>query len=58
MAAMLLLPIEASDAGWLSDLFKGSPKQDKAPKHANRAKRATPAKPAPAKPATSPKPRM
>ena len=23
MAAMVLLPIEASDAGWLSDLFKG-----------------------------------
>ena len=24
MAAMVLLPIEASDAGWLSDLFKSS----------------------------------
>ena len=24
MAAMVLLPIEASHAGWLSDLFKGS----------------------------------
>ena len=34
MAAMVLLPIEASDAGWLSDLFKGSSKQGKSSKQA------------------------
>ena len=38
MAAMVLLPIEASDAGWLSDLFKS--KQAKSTKstslHASR----------------------
>ena len=38
MAAMALLPIEASDAGWLSDLFKGSSKQVKSPKQATIAK--------------------
>ena len=31
MAAVALLPIEVSHAGWLSDLFKGSPKQGKSP---------------------------
>jgi N-acetylmuramoyl-L-alanine amidase len=51
MAALLLLPIEVSDAGWLSDMFKGSPKQDKSPKHVASPKRA-----ASAKPAASPKP--
>jgi N-acetylmuramoyl-L-alanine amidase len=45
MAALVLLPIEASDAGWLSDVFKGSPKTNKPAKHATVAKRATPAKP-------------
>ncbi len=61
---MLLLPIEASDAGWLSDIFKGSPKPGKSakqatsPKPATVAKRATPAKRVTqAKPAASPKPR-
>jgi N-acetylmuramoyl-L-alanine amidase len=64
MAAMLLLPIEASDAGWLSDVFKGSTKpgksakQSASPKRASVAKRTTPAKrAAAAKPAASPKPR-
>ncbi len=64
MAAMLLLPIEASEAGWLSDIFKGSSKPAKSAKQATSpkpvtvAKRATPAKPAgPAKPAASPKQR-
>jgi len=58
MAAMFLLPIEASDAGWLSDLFKGSPKPGKSPKHATSPKHAPMAKrAAPAKPAASPKPR-
>jgi N-acetylmuramoyl-L-alanine amidase len=33
MAAWVLLPIEASDAGWLQDVFKNSSKQDKSPKH-------------------------
>jgi N-acetylmuramoyl-L-alanine amidase len=50
MAALVLLPIEASDAGWLSDVFKGSSKHSKSPKHAASPKRATLAKPA-----TSPK---
>jgi len=44
MAALVLLPIEASDAGWLSDVFKGSSKPDKSSKHATVAKRPTPAK--------------
>ncbi len=44
-AALLLLPIEVSDAGWLSDMFKGSSKQAQPPKRV-----------APAKPAASPKP--
>ena len=50
MAALVLLPIEASDAGWLSDMFKGSSKpkssSNHSPKHATVAKRATPTKPA------------
>jgi N-acetylmuramoyl-L-alanine amidase len=49
-AALLLLPIEAGQAGWLSDIFKGS--KDKPPKQA--------AEPGPTKPeksAPSPKPR-
>jgi N-acetylmuramoyl-L-alanine amidase len=46
MAALVLLPIEASAAGWLSDMFKGSSKDGKSPKH-NVASR---------KPAVSPKP--
>ena len=70
MAALVLLPIEASEAGWLSDMFKGSSKpvksskQTTSPKPATDAKRATPAKSATlakpaalAKPATSPTPR-
>jgi N-acetylmuramoyl-L-alanine amidase len=56
MAAMALLPIEASDAGWLSDLFKSSSKQVKSPKQAKSPNRVTSRKPAaPAKPAASPK---
>jgi N-acetylmuramoyl-L-alanine amidase len=43
MVALLLLPIDASRAGFLSDWFKGSPKTDKStPKHAAAAKRAAP----------------
>jgi N-acetylmuramoyl-L-alanine amidase len=43
MAALVLLPVEVSDAGWLSDVFKGSSTQDKPPKHAASPKHATPA---------------
>jgi N-acetylmuramoyl-L-alanine amidase len=46
IAALVLLPIEASDAGWLSDIFKGS-KPDKSKKHVVSPKPAVPAKPAP-----------
>jgi N-acetylmuramoyl-L-alanine amidase len=52
MAALVLLPIEASDAGRLSDIFKSSPKTGKSPKHATSPKR-----PTLAKHATSAKPR-
>src|SRR5271156_2649225 len=48
MAALLLLPIEVSHAGWLSDVFNGSSKSGNAPKHVTsptRAKRAKPAAP-------------
>jgi N-acetylmuramoyl-L-alanine amidase len=51
MAALVLLPIGVSDAGWLSDVFKGSSKHEKSPKHVTSAKPATPAKSA-AKPRT------
>jgi N-acetylmuramoyl-L-alanine amidase len=34
MAALVVLPIEASNAGWLSDVFKGQSKTDKSQKHA------------------------
>ena len=51
LAALVLLPIEASDAGWLSDVFKSS-KPGKSPRHVTSPKRA-----ALAKPAASPKPR-
>jgi N-acetylmuramoyl-L-alanine amidase len=53
LAAMALLPIEVSDAGWLSDVFKSSSKQArsskkqaKSPKHVTSRKPATLAKPA------------
>jgi N-acetylmuramoyl-L-alanine amidase len=56
-AALLLLPIEASNAGWLSDIFKGSSK-DKPPKHSVAPKQAAePRRAKPAKPAAAPKPR-
>jgi len=41
MAALVLLPIEVSDAGWLSDAFKSSSKHEKSPKHVTSAKPAT-----------------
>jgi N-acetylmuramoyl-L-alanine amidase len=56
MAALLLLPIEAGHAGWLSDMFKGSSKPGKPSKRAVAPKPALSAKHArSAKPATSPK---
>src|ERR1700729_331011 len=38
LGASLLLPIEAGQANWLSDVFKGSSKVSKPPKHAASAK--------------------
>ena len=51
MAASVLLPIEVSQAGWLSDVFKGSSKPRKSPAHVASPKHATSAKRA-----ASPKP--
>ncbi len=50
MAVSVLLPIGASDAGWLSNIFQGSSKPGKSPKHAASPKPA-------AKPVVSSKPR-
>jgi N-acetylmuramoyl-L-alanine amidase len=56
MAAMVLLPIEISDAGWLSDVFKSSSKQGKSPKQGKLRKHVTSPKPATlARRAASPK---
>ncbi len=56
MAAIVLLPIEVSHAGWLSDLFKVRQKQGKSSKQAKPPKLATSPKPAAlAKRAASPK---
>jgi N-acetylmuramoyl-L-alanine amidase len=46
VAALVVLPIEATDAGWLSNVFKGSAKPEKLAKHAALPKRAAVAKPA------------
>jgi N-acetylmuramoyl-L-alanine amidase len=47
IAVLVLLPIEVSHAGWLSDIFKGSSKQSKSPsRRAAAPKRAAVAKPA------------
>ena len=55
MAAMVVLPVEVSHAGWLSDLFKGS-KQSKSSRQAKPAKHVRVSKPAvAAKRAVSPK---
>src|SRR3954452_11875665 len=45
MAALVLLPIEVSDAGWLS-VFESSSKPGKSPKHVTSSKRATLTRPA------------
>jgi N-acetylmuramoyl-L-alanine amidase len=63
IAALVLLPIEASDAGWLSDVFKGSANKHSAKPHTPRkhvaspkrtvlAKRVLAKRNAPAKPGT------
>jgi N-acetylmuramoyl-L-alanine amidase len=51
MAALVLLPIGVSKAGWLSDIFRGSPKLSKSRPHVASAKHG-----ASAKRAASPKP--
>jgi N-acetylmuramoyl-L-alanine amidase len=51
MVASVFLPIEVSDAGWLSDIFKSSPTHGKSPTHITSRKPATLAKRA-----ASPKP--
>jgi N-acetylmuramoyl-L-alanine amidase len=56
MAALVLLPIEVSDAGWLSDVFKSSSKQGKSPRQGKPPKHVTSLKPATlARRAASPK---
>jgi N-acetylmuramoyl-L-alanine amidase len=56
LAALVLLPIEASDAGWLQEMFKGSSQPGKSPKHVASPKRVTSPRPATSKSAASPKP--
>jgi N-acetylmuramoyl-L-alanine amidase len=57
IAALVLLPIGASDAGWLSDVFKGSSKDSKSSKQSASRKPAASAKPArPTIHAAAPKP--
>src|SRR6201996_7579827 len=41
MAASVFLPIEVSDAGWLSDILKNSPTHGKSSTHVNSRKPAT-----------------
>ena len=56
MAALVLLPIEVSDAGWLSDVFKSSSKQGKSSRQGKPPKHVTSPKPATlARRAASPK---
>jgi N-acetylmuramoyl-L-alanine amidase len=56
MAAIVLLPIDVSHAGWLSDLFKSSSKQGKSSRQSKPPKQATSPKPAAlAKRAVTPK---
>jgi len=55
-AAIVLLPIEVSDAGWLSDVFRSSSKQSKPSKQGKSPKHVTSRKPAAlARPAASAK---
>jgi N-acetylmuramoyl-L-alanine amidase len=56
MAALVLLPIEVGEAGWMSDLFNGPSKHNKSPAHTASPKHATSLKHATsAKRAASPK---
>jgi N-acetylmuramoyl-L-alanine amidase len=57
MAALVLLPIEVSDAGWLSDVFKGSANKSSAKAHKARKHVASPKRTALARRAASPRPR-
>jgi N-acetylmuramoyl-L-alanine amidase len=57
MAASVLLPIEVSEAGWLSNIFNGSSKHSKSPAHGTSSKHvASPKHATSAKRAASPKP--
>jgi N-acetylmuramoyl-L-alanine amidase len=57
MVAMVFLPVETSEAGWLSDLFKGSSKQGKSSRQAKPTKQAAaPKRAAAPKPVSSRKP--
>lgn len=47
--ALMLLPIEASAAGWLSDMFKGSSKDGKSPRHHVASRKAALARHAPSR---------
>ena len=49
MAALVLLPIEAGNAGRLQEIFKGASKRDKSPKHVSSAKHAASRKHHPAR---------
>jgi N-acetylmuramoyl-L-alanine amidase len=49
MAALVLLPIEAGNAGRLQEIFKGASKHDKSPKHVSSAKHAASRKHHPAR---------
>ncbi|WP_320416112.1 N-acetylmuramoyl-L-alanine amidase family protein [Bradyrhizobium roseum] len=53
-AAMVLMPIKVSHAGWLSDLFKGSSKQGKSSRQGKPVKHAASRKPAAAAKQTVP----
>src|SRR3954451_2388984 len=55
LAAMVLLPVQASHAGWLSDLLKGSAKHGKSQRQAKPPKQGASSKPTGAKRAAAPK---
>src|SRR3954470_2678690 len=55
LAAMVLLPVQASHAGWLSDLLKGSSKHGKSQRQAKPPKQVASSKPTGAKRAAAPK---
>jgi len=55
IACLVLLPIEVSDAGWLSDMFSSPSKPGKSSKQTTSARQVVSPKPAAAKPAAAPK---